>query len=52
MTLISLSRYRGIVYLIAGLLVYSLFSSNAVSAETGKQLLQQRMSQLAERGRL
>jgi len=52
MTLISLSRYRGTVYLIAGLLVYSLFASNAVSAETGKQLLQQRMSQLAERGRL
>jgi murein L,D-transpeptidase YcbB/YkuD len=52
MTLISLSWYRGTVYLIAGLLVYSLFASNAVSAETGKQLLQQRMSQLAERGRL
>ena len=52
MTLISLSRYRGTVYLIAGLLVYSLFASNALGAETGKQLLQQRMSQLAERGSL
>lgn len=52
MSSISLSRYRGAVYLIAGLLVYSLFASSALSAETGKQLLQQRMSQLAERGSL
>ena len=52
MSSISLSRYRGAVYLIAGLLVYSLFVSSALSAETGKQLLQQRISQLAERGSL
>jgi murein L,D-transpeptidase YcbB/YkuD len=52
MSSISLSRYRGTVYLIAGLLVYSLFASSAVSAETGKQLLQQRMGKLAERGSL
>ena len=49
---ISLFRYGKAVYLIAGLLVYGLFASNAVSAETGKQLLQQRMSQLTERGSL
>ena len=49
---ISLSRYGKAVYLIAGLLVYGLFVSTTVSAETGKQLLQQRMSQLAERGSL
>ena len=49
---ISLSRYGKAVYLIAGFLVYSLLVSNAVSAATGKQLLQQRMSQLAERGSL
>ena len=52
MSSISLSRYRGAVYLIAGLLVYSLFASSALGAEKGKQLLQQRMSQLAERGSL
>ena len=52
MSLLSLSRYRRAVYLIAGLLVYSLFASSALSAETDKQLLQQRMSQLAERGSL
>ena len=49
---IPLFRYGKAVYLIAGLLVYGLFASNAVSAETGKQLLQQRMSQLTERGSL
>ena len=47
MSSISLSRYRGAVYLIAALLVYSLFASSALSAEKGKQLLQQRMNQLA-----
>ncbi len=52
MSSISLSRYRGAVYLIAALLVYSLFASSALSAEKGKQLLQQRMNQLAERGSL
>lgn len=52
MSLISLSRYRVAVYLIAGLLLYSLFVSSAPGAETGRQLLQQRMSQLAERGSL
>ena len=52
MSSISLSRYRGGVYLIAALLVYSLFASSALSAEKGKQLLQQRMNQLAERGSL
>jgi hypothetical protein len=49
---ISLFRYGKAVYLIAGFLVYSLLVSNAVSAETGKQLLQQSMDQLTERGSL
>ena len=52
MSSISLSLYRRALYLIAGLLAYSLFVSSALSAETGAQLLQQRMSQLAERGSL
>ena len=52
MSSISLFRYGATVYLIAGLLVCSLFVSGAVSAAAGNQLLQQRMSQLAERGSL
>ena len=52
MSSISLFRHGATVYLIAGLLVCSLFVSGALSAATGNQLLQQRMSQLAERGSL
>ncbi len=52
MNSISLSRYGVAVYLITGLLVYSLFTSGTVNAAAGNQPLQSRMSQLAERGSL
>ncbi len=52
MNSISLSRYGVAVYLITGLLVYSLFTSGTVNAAEANQPLQSRMSQLAERGSL
>ena len=48
----SSSRSARAVYLITGLLVYSLFTSGTVNAAAGNQPLQSRMSQLAERGSL
>ena len=49
---ISLSRYGIAVYLIAGLLVYSLLAAGTARAETAEPLLQSRMNQLAEHGTL
>ena len=51
MSLISLSLYRGPLYLIAGLLAYAVFTSDTTAA-AGNQPLQSRMQQLAEDGRL
>jgi len=51
MSSISLSLYRGPLYLIAGLLAYAVFTSDTTAA-AGNQPLQSRMQQLAEDGRL
>ena len=52
MNSISPSRCGGAVYLIAGLLVFCLFSSGTASAAAANSQLQSRMNQLTERGSL